>query len=56
MSALSRDATVPGCLDVRVFDQNRIWIDAVRVRHVIADPTDMTDDWFRVRLMFRRSS
>ena len=37
------DATPPGCLDVRVFDQDQIWVDALRAPHLITDRTDMTD-------------
>lgn len=46
------DATAPGCLDVRVFDQDQIWVDALRVPHLITDRTDMTDDYLRTLVTF----
>ena len=46
------DATAPGCLDVRVFDQDQIWVDALRVPHLITDPTDMTDVYLRALVAF----
>jgi hypothetical protein len=46
------DATVPGCLDVRVFDQDQIWVDALRTPHVITDRNDMTDDYLRALVTF----
>ncbi len=39
------DAIAPGCLDVRVFDQARYWVDAVRIPHLISDRDDMTDNY-----------
>jgi hypothetical protein len=41
------DATAPGCLDVRVFDQDRYWVDAPRIPHVIGDRDGMTDKYLR---------
>jgi len=46
------DATAPGCLDVRVFDQDQIWVDALRAPHVITDRTDMTDDYLCALVTF----
>jgi hypothetical protein len=46
------DATPPGCLDVRVFDQDQIWVDALRAPHLITDRNDMTDDYLRALVTF----
>lgn len=46
------DATAPGCLDVRVFDQDQIWVDALRAPHVITDRNDMTDDYLGALVTF----
>jgi hypothetical protein len=46
------EATPPGCLDVRVFDQNRYWVDALRIPHVISDRRDMTDDYLHALIDF----
>lgn len=46
------DATPPGCLDVRVFDQDQIWVDTLRVPHLIADRADMTDDYLHALVRF----
>lgn len=39
------EATPPGCLDVRVFDQHVHWIDALRNSHLISDRWDMTNSY-----------
>lgn len=46
------DASPPGCLDVRVFDQDQIWVDALRAPHLIADRNDMTDGYLRPLVTF----
>ena len=35
----------PGLLDLRVLDQNQVWVDVLRTPHRIADRTDVTDDY-----------
>jgi hypothetical protein len=46
------EATPPGCLDVRVFDQDQYWVDAIRIPHAIADRHDMTDDYLSALVGF----
>lgn len=46
------EATPPGCLDVRVFDQDQYWVDALRIPHRISDPHDMTDDYLHTLIGF----
>jgi len=46
------DAIAPGCLDVRVFDQDRYWVDALGIPHRIGDRQDMTDDYLHALIGF----
>lgn len=46
------EVTPPGRLDVRVFDQQQYWIDALRIPHLISDRTDLTDEYLNALVKF----
>lgn len=39
------EATPPGKIDLRVFDQGDVWVDVLRHPHRIADRDDLTDEY-----------
>ncbi|MCU1585949.1 MAG: hypothetical protein JWM49_2505 [Microbacteriaceae bacterium] len=46
------EATPPGMLDVRVFDQAERWVDIFAMPHRICDRTDFTDHYLRNVIAF----
>ena len=48
------EATPPGKVDLRVFDQDEVWIDVLRQTHKIADPDDQTDEYLINLIRFLR--